>query len=125
MNPKVFLVIRILLGAMLVAFGVNKFYSFLPAPEGMSEAAGAYFGALTSAKVMTMVAVVEIVAGLAILLDKWGALMALILMSISVNALLYHAVLDQGNILPAVILMVLNLAVLYGYKDKYKSLLAG
>ena len=72
-----------------------------------------------------MVAVVEIVAGLAILLDKWGALMALILMSISVNALLYHAVLDQGNILPAVILMVLNLAVLYGYKDKYKSLLAG
>ena len=35
MNPKVLLVIRILLGAMLVAFGVNKFYSFLPAPEGM------------------------------------------------------------------------------------------
>lgn len=125
MNPKVFLAIRILLGAMLVAFGVNKFYEFLPAPEGMSEAAGAYFGALASAKVITLVAVVEIVAGLAILLDKWGALMALILMSISVNALLYHATLDPGNIIPAIALIVLNLAVIYGYKDKYKALLAG
>lgn len=124
MNSKVFMVLRILLGVFVLVFGVNKFADFLPPPEGMSADAGAYFGALTSAKVMTLVGVVEIVAGLALILNKFGALLALILMSISVNAALFHATLDPGNIAPALALLVLNIAVLYGYKDKYKALLS-
>ena len=124
MNSKVFMVIRILLALMLLVFGFNKFFEFLPAPEGMSADAGAYFGALTSSKVITLVALVEIAAGLALLLNKWGALMALILMSVSVNAVLFHDTLDMGNIAPAIGLLVLNIAVLIGYKDKYKALLS-
>ena len=124
MNSKVFMVIRILLALMLLVFGLNKFFDFLPAPEGMSADAGAYFGALTSAKVITLVAVVEVAAGLALLLNKWGALMALILMSVSVNAVLFHATLDMANIGPAIGLLVLNIVVLVGYKNKYKDLLS-
>ncbi len=125
MNSKVLMVLRIILGLMLLVFGLNKFFHFLPDPEGMSADAGAYFGALMSTKTMDMVAVVEVVAGLAFLLNKYGALMALILMSISINAVLFHATLDSANIAPALVLLVLNIIVLYGYKDKYKSLLAG
>ncbi|GGI58311.1 DoxX family membrane protein [Winogradskyella haliclonae] len=124
MNSKVFMVLRILLGVFILVFGVNKFAGFLPPPEGMSADAGAYFGALTNAKVMDLVGVVEIIAGLALILNKFGALLALILMSISVNAALFHATLDPGNIAPALALLVLNIAVLYGYKDKYKALLS-
>ena len=124
MNSKVFMVVRLLLGLMLLIFGLNKFFNFLPAPEGMSADAGTYFGALTSAKVITLVAVVEVLAGLALILNKFGALMALILMSVSVNAVLFHATLDPGNIIPAIALLVLNIVVLYGYKDKYKGLLS-
>ena len=124
MNSKVSMVIRILLALMLLVFGTNKFFDFLPAPEGMSDDAGAYFAALTSVKLVTLIAVVEIATGLALLFNKWGALMALILMSVSVNAVLYHANLDMGNIGPAAGLFVLNLLVLYGYKDKYKELLS-
>ncbi len=123
MNAKIVLVVRILLGLMLVVFGVNKFYKFLPDPEGMSEAAGAYFGALVASKTMTMVAVVEILAGLSLLLNKYVPLMAVILMSVSVNAVLFHAVLDPGNILPALILLILNIVVLYGYRNHYDGLL--
>ena len=124
MNSKVSMVIRILLALMLLVFGTNKFFDFLPAPEGMSDDAGAYFAALTSVKLLTLIAVVEIVTGLALLFNKWGALMALILMSVSVNAVLYHANLDVGNIAAALVVFVLNLLVLYGYKDKYKELLS-
>jgi uncharacterized membrane protein YphA (DoxX/SURF4 family) len=123
MNSKVFMVIRILLGLFVLVFGLNKFLQFLPAPEGMSESAGAYFGALMSAKVITLVAIVEIVAGIALIFNKFGALLALILMSVSVNAVLFHATLDPGNIVPAIALLVLNILVLYGYKDKYTDLL--
>jgi hypothetical protein len=91
-------------------------------PE-LSGDAAAYFGALTSSKTMMLVGIVEIVAGLAIIINKYGALFALILMSISVNAVLFHAVLDLGGIGGAAVLLILNIAVVYGYKDKYKALL--
>ncbi|HMC00310.1 MAG TPA: DoxX family membrane protein [Flavobacteriaceae bacterium] len=125
MNSKVFMVLRIILALFLLLFGLNKFFNFLPAPEGMSEAAGNYFGALMSTKTVTLVAIVEVAAGLALLLNKYGALMSLILMSVSVNAVLYHATLDPANILPALVLLVLNIIMLIGYKDKYKAILAG
>jgi uncharacterized membrane protein YphA (DoxX/SURF4 family) len=124
MNSKVFMVLRILLGIFVLVFGVNKFAGFLPPPEGMSDAAGAYFVALSSAKVMSLVGIVEIVAGLALISNKFGALLSIILMSVSVNAVLFHATLDQGNIAPAIVLLVLNIVALVGYKDKYKDLLS-
>lgn len=122
MNSKVFMVLRILLGVFVLVFGINKFYSFIPmdAPTGD---AGAYFGALMKSKTLTLVAIVEIVAGLALIFNKFGALLALILMSVSVNALLFHLTLDPANSAGAVILLVLNIVVLYGYRDKYKGLL--
>jgi len=123
MNSKVFMILRILLGIFVLVFGVNKFANFLPMPELSSEA-GAYFGALTSSKTIILVAIVEIIAGLALILDKFGALLALILMSISVNAFLFHAVLDPGGIGGSVVLLLLNIIVLFGYKDKYKDLLS-
>ena len=117
------MVLRILLGIFVLVFGVNKFASFLPMPE-LSGDAAAYFGALSSSKTLMLVGIVEIIAGLALLLNKYGALLAVILMSISVNAVLFHAVLDPGGIGGAAVLLVLNIAVLFGYKDKYKSLLS-
>jgi putative oxidoreductase len=124
MNTKVFMAVRLLLGLMLLVFGINKFFNFLPAPEGMSADAVAYFGALTSAKVITLVAIVVVLAGLALIINKFGALLAIILMSVSVNAVLFHATLDPGNIAPAMALLVLNIVIVYGYKDKYKALLS-
>ncbi|MBQ0785968.1 MAG: DoxX family membrane protein [Oceanihabitans sp.] len=123
MNAKVFMILRIVLGIFVLVFGLNKFLGFMPMPE-LSAEAGAYFGALTSAKTMTLVGVVEIVAGLALIFNKYGALLALILMSVSINAVLFHAVLDLEGIAGAAVLLILNIAVLYGYKNKYKSLLA-
>lgn len=123
MNAKVFTVLRILLGIFVLVFGINKFFNFLPQPE-LSADAGVYFGALISAKTMILVAFVEIIAGLALILNKFGALLALILMSVSVNAVLFHAVLDPGGIAGAAVLLILNIAVLIGYKDKYQELLS-
>lgn len=91
----------------------------------LSEAAGNFFGALMSTKTLTLVAIVEILAGLSLIINKYGALMMLILMSVSVNAVLFHATLAPDGILPGIVLLVLNLVMLYGYKDKYKDLLTG
>lgn len=122
MNSKVFLVIRILFGVFLLFFGLNKFFSFMEMGE-MSEAAGTYFGALMSTKTITLVAIVEIAAGLALLLNKFGALLMLILMSVSINAVLFHATLEPASIGGALMMLILNIVMLFAYKDKYKDLL--
>jgi len=122
MNSKVFMVVRILLGLFVLVFGLNKFFHFIPMEAPMGDA-GAYFGALMSTNTLTLVAIVEILAGISLILNKYGALMALILMSVSINAVLFHAALDQGGIAGAAVLIILNVAVLFGYKDKYKDLL--
>jgi hypothetical protein len=67
---------------------------------------------------------VEIVAGLALIFNKFGALMSLILMSISINAVLFHLTLEPGSSAGAIVLLVLNILAIVGYKDKYKDLLA-
>ena len=122
MNSKVFMVLRILLGLFVLVFGLNKFLNFIPM-EAPTGDAGAFFGALMSSKTLTLVAIVEVVAGIALIFNKYGALMALILMSVSVNAVLFHATLDPENIMGALVLTILNVAVLFGYKDKYAPLL--
>ena len=122
MNSKVFMVLRILLGLFVLVFGLNKFLHFIPMEE-MSADGGAYFGALMNTKTLTLVAIVEIVAGIALIFNKFGALLALILMSISVNAVLFHATLEPGSIAGALVFLILNILVLYGYKDKYEELL--
>ena len=124
MNSKVLLALRIVFGLFLLTFGLNKFLDFMP-PMEMGEAAGSYFGALMSTKTMMLVAIVEILAGLSLLLNKYAALMMLILMSVSVNAVLFHATLEPGSIPPSLVLLVLNIVMLFAYKDKYKDLLNG
>lgn len=123
MNSKVFMVLRILLGLFVVVFGLNKFLHFMPME--MSEQAAAYMGSLAATKTIILVALVEILAGIALIFNKYGALMALILMSISVNAVLFHATLEPATIAGSLMLLVLNIAVLYGYKNKYSDLLQG
>ncbi|PWL37988.1 DoxX family protein [Flagellimonas aquimarina] len=122
MNSKVFLVARILLGLFVLVFGLNKFFGFIPFGE-MPEAAMNYFGALSSTHTLKIVGVIEILAGLAFILNKYGALMALILMSVSVNAVLFHATLAPADIGGALALIILNIVVLLGYKDRYKDIL--
>jgi uncharacterized membrane protein YphA (DoxX/SURF4 family) len=123
MNSKVVTILRLVLGILCLVFGINKFTNFLPLPELSGDAAN-YFAALTNSKAMALVGVVLIIAGLALLFDKYSALVALILMSISVNAFLFHLVLDPSGIARTATLLIVNILVLIGYKDKYKPLLS-
>jgi len=122
MNSKILLVIRIVFALFLLFFGLNKFFHFM-SPPPPPEDAMAYWTGLSASKTMTLVAIVEIAAGLALLLNKYASLMMLILMSVSVNAVLYHATLDPASIGMALALLILNVIMLYAYKDHYKSLL--
>jgi uncharacterized membrane protein YphA (DoxX/SURF4 family) len=64
MKEKAFKVARILLGVIFVLSSVAALAGKIPPPEG--EAAQAYMGALYGSGLLTMVSIIELVAGLAL-----------------------------------------------------------
>lgn len=123
MDKTIVLILRIILGLALLFFGTNKFFNFVEMPPPPSEEAINYFTALTNAKVLTMVAIVETLAGLSLLINKYTPLMMIILMGSTVNALLYHITLDPEGILMALIVFLLNVTMLFIYRDRYRDIL--
>ncbi|WP_340076365.1 DoxX family membrane protein [Leptobacterium sp. I13] len=122
MSSKITLVLRLLLGLALVVFGANKFANFMP-PMELPDAAGSFMGALVATGyMMTLVAIVEILAGLLLLINKAVPFALVILAPISVNIILFHALLDPANIGPAALVFVLNAYLMLKYWDSYKSL---
>ncbi|NKI28127.1 DoxX protein [Arenibacter nanhaiticus] len=122
MNATFFIGLRIVFGVFLIIFGSNKFFHFMPAGQ-MSEAAMNYFSALMSTNTINIIALVEIVAGISLLINKFASLMMLILFIISINAILFHAFLEPSSIGFALVLLLLNITMLYAYKDRYKDIL--
>ncbi|AFL79602.1 hypothetical protein Aeqsu_0070 [Aequorivita sublithincola DSM 14238] len=122
MKNKLFMIIRIIFGIFLLFFGFDHFFNYIPFPE-MTTEANAYFANLSSTGAMQVVGIVEIVSALAFVFNKYGALMAVILMSVSFNAVLFHIALDPQKIYGALVLLLLNISMLYFYKNQYSELL--
>lgn len=120
---KITLISRILLGLMLIVFGLNKFLQFMPMPA-MAEPAQAFMGALVATGyVMIIVAVVEIIAGILIMVNKFSALALVVLFPIMLNAFLFHLFLDIAGIGGSLLAMVLIIYLLFVEKDKFAEML--
>ncbi len=122
MSSKILMVLRYLFAVGLLFFGLNKLFHFFEPPPA-PEAAWGYWKELTASNTMIMVGVVESIAGLSLLFNKYAALMMVILMSVSVNAVLYHLAFDRAGIGMGATFLTLNIIMLYAYKDNYKSIL--
>ena len=119
---KAQLIIRILLGLMLVIFGLNKFLQFMPTPP-LPVAAGEFMGALVkSGYLMVIVAVVEVVVGVLLLINKYQALALVVVFPIILNAFLFHLFLDVAGIGGAALAIAMNIFLFYTHKESYQSL---
>ena len=122
MKAKLFLVVRIFFGAYLLFFGFDHFFNYIPFAD-MAPKANDFFANLRSTDTMLLVGAVEVLAGLAFILNRYGPLMAVILMSISVNAVLFHITLNPSKVAGALVLLILNVVMLYAYRRHYESLI--
>ena len=114
---------RIVLGIILVVFGLNKFLEFMPALE-LEAGAADFFGALLSTGYMIpFIAIVEIVTGALLLVNKYTALALVMIFPILLNALLFHLFLDLPNIAVAALAVILNVALFFANKPRYEGVL--
>ena len=123
---KAALVSRYLLGVIYVFFGINYFAGFVTPPPPTAEG-GAFLGALAATGYMfPFIKVTEIVAGLALLSNKFSALAMVVIAPVSLNIFLYHAILDpsaQGLFVP-VLIIVASLVYVKSILPKYSALLS-
>ncbi len=119
---KVTTIISIILGLILIIFGLNKFLNFMPVME-LSAPGLEFMGAFVKVGYgMTLVAIVEIITGILIASNKYRAFALVILFPILLNALLFHLFLDPENMLLAVLVVVMNIFLMYAVRDKYAAL---
>ncbi|HFC30363.1 MAG TPA: DoxX protein [Oceanospirillales bacterium] len=121
MNSKVTMVLRIILGLILVIFGANKFGHFMPSPELTGDAA-TFMGSLAGAGYFTILGVLEIFIGLLLILNKWVPFALVLLAPLVVNFLIFHLTYDMGGILPASIVTILSIVLIYANWNKFKTL---
>ncbi|WP_405211223.1 DoxX family membrane protein [Dokdonia sp. Asnod2-E02] len=117
-------IIRIGLGLMLLVFGLNKFFWFMPDFEfGDNIGAANLFQAFTDSGYMwPLVGGLEAIIGVLFITKKAFPAALLALIPISVNIVLFHAVLDPPNIAPALLVAILNGYFIYRNWSYYKDL---
>lgn len=124
MNSKFTSIVRILLGIILLVFGLNKFYPlpFLPAPKLPENAAEFMSSLAATGYVLPIVGILEVFIGILLLSKKWTAFSLIILAPISLNILLFHLFLDLPGIGGAVLVAVLNGILIYKHWPQYRPL---
>lgn len=113
---------RVLLGAFLVLYALNQFLHFLPSGYGkMPEEARYFIDAVYM--YLPFLYMLEIVIGLLLIFNKWTAAILIVLFPLSVSFLIFtYANQDLAETWPALLVALLNLALLFSYKDKYLPL---
>ena len=122
MNSMFTKIVRILLGILLVLFGANKFFGFIPLPELPEKAASFMTSLGATGYVLKTVGFLEIIIGALLLLKKWVAFALTLLAPISINILLFHLFLDASGIGGALLVAILNGMLIYKHWPQYKSL---
>lgn len=122
MNSKFTMIVRILLGAILVVFGSNKFLHFIPMPP-QTGSAGDFMNSLGSTGyIFPVVGVLEVFIGGMLLLKQWVPFVIILLAPIAINILLFHAGFGVPGLPVALLVVVLNGILIYKHWKLYRPL---
>lgn len=113
---------RVLLGLVFLVFGLNGFLKFLPMPP-QPEEAGKLLGAFAgSGYFFPLLKATEVLAGVALLSNRFVPLALVVLAPIVVNILAFHLALSPDAMSPVLTLLLAFTA--WGYRDHFRSVLA-
>lgn len=123
MKNKILFIVSLLFGLMFINSGLNKIFQYMPMPEDMPanmvklvEA----FAAITW--LMPLIAVVEIIGGILVIIPKYRALGALMILPIMVGILLTHIFNAPSGLPIAGILAAVLAWIMIDNRAKYASL---
>ncbi len=113
---------RILLGALFLTFGLNGFLHFIqmPPPSGL---AGQFLGTLFVSHYLVAVFLLQAIAGMLLLANRFVPTALVILGPILVNILLFHALMAPAGLPLAIVAFALWLTVVVEARSVFSPLL--
>jgi putative oxidoreductase len=111
---------RILLGLVFLVFGSNNFFHFMP-NQPIPGDAGVLADVLFRHGWFTFHGVLEVVAGVLLLIGRYVPVALVLLGPILVNILMFHLTLAAG-ILPGLICTVLEVFLIYAYWPAFEGI---
>jgi uncharacterized membrane protein YphA (DoxX/SURF4 family) len=119
-------VARILMGLTFFVFGLNGFLQFIPKPTTpMPDGAMAFFGALLNTRYMIpLVAGTQLLVGVLLLINLFVPLALVLIAPVLVNIILFHIFLDLPGIVPGTIATVLEIFLVWAYRNAYRAMVA-
>ena len=116
------IVARVLLGLIFVVFGSNAFLRFLPMPPPPTGLAGEYLHAFMASGYMHVIGGLQVIGGLLLLIGRFIPLGLTILGAIIVNIWLFHSLLAPQGFEPAIIVTILELFLVWRYRDAFAGI---
>ncbi len=123
MSTRVTTITRYLFGAFVLIFGLNKFFHFIPIPEITGDG-GTLMGIYATSGFMKIIGILEILGGLALLINKFTPLAVTVLVAIMFNALIFHMLHDPAGLGGSAVGLILGLVNVFGNKERFSSLLS-
>lgn len=120
---KATIIFRIVLGFIYLVFGLDYFLHFIPyEPHHTGRVAAFKAGLIGVGYFYPMIKSIQIVGGVALLINQYAPFFAVVLFPISVNVFLYHTILVPSGWLMGVLLIVPNLFLGYAYRKYYSGM---
>jgi hypothetical protein len=113
---------RVILGLFLIVYALNKFFHFIPSSYGqMPENAKDFLD--STVMFLPYLYILEIIIGLLLIINKWSALLYIVLFPLTVSFLIFSITnKDFSDMWPALIVAIFNIILLFSAKEKYKPL---
>jgi putative oxidoreductase len=120
------IIVRTLLGLAFLLFGLNVFLHFpflTPKGDAMPKGeAGAFFGALFTSGYINGIGACEVAGGALLLIGRFVAVGLVFLGPVVVNILLYHLCLAHEGFQPGVAVALMELFLIYAYRDRFAGI---
>ncbi|PPK99234.1 DoxX family membrane protein [Parapedobacter indicus] len=124
MKSKILTVLSAIFGLLLINSGLNKYFQYIPVPEGLPEEVVKDNAALMEIQwLIPLVGLAEIIGGLLLIFPKTRALGALIVFPVMVGVLLTHIFVAPAGLPIALALWAILLWILFENRRKYTPLI--
>lgn len=118
------IVARILMGLMFLQASVVYFMEWYPKDQVPSKDVMTYMTGIQMVHLLDIAKGIELFCAICYLAGRYVALANVVLLPITINIVLLHAMIDPGTVAIAIAVLLVHLFLIYAYRNHYTGVFA-
>ena len=117
------IIVRVLMGLLFLFASISVLFNLIAQPELTGKTKIFMDGMNASGYLLPLIKITELLCGIAFVSGYFVPLATVVIAPIVVNIFLFHAFVDTQGLPVGIVLVLANIFLAYGYRDKFKPLL--